>query len=468
MSDREAVHGVSRGQTSSHFPPQNLQLQAQQAEISLKQKQQHLHVGMQPKSQVSTATGLSPKAEKLVLKLDDGSIVGSAGRLGVGSKSPSQVVKLNVEQALEKGRLGSKDAKRLYDILQQLPGTDPLEQTAQNAGNMLSNSNKRKKPPEMDEMLSQRPRSSQPTQLQPSQVHTHTVQETQEDVRIWHRKCENILKGVQKSLGPNVHIFNVPVNAQQVPDYYNIVKNPMDLGTIARKLKEGQYSSPLGFLEDMRLVWSNCKLYNGISSPVGAMGYNAGRKFEDLWAQSGLEEGLRARRTTAGVAANRFDPDEGMDLGNTTSTKSKPKSTGNPTSRSKTSQQQAIQRHRKQQQEANSEPQGQPSTEVMQEVLGVLQEMVMKNDDALQVVIEIIRSGSPNAVPADQVDEFELDMEVLDAKTIWKLYNFVKKIKQKKANQREQVTSKGARVQDSDSGSSMDSDDGDEESDDGE
>ena len=38
--------------------------------------------------------------------------------------------------------------------------------------------------------------------------------------------------------------FNHPVEAQLVPDYYNVVKKPMDLGTVQSKLQRKQYTMP--------------------------------------------------------------------------------------------------------------------------------------------------------------------------------------------------------------------------------
>jgi hypothetical protein len=47
-------------------------------------------------------------------------------------------------------------------------------------------------------------------------------------------------------------------------DYLQIVKTPMDLGTIRVKLNKGEYNKPADFAKDMRLVWDNCKLYNQV------------------------------------------------------------------------------------------------------------------------------------------------------------------------------------------------------------
>lgn len=66
-------------------------------------------------------------------------------------------------------------------------------------------------------------------------------------------------------------IFQEPVNVESlnIPDYFNIVKKPMDFGTIKGKLKEQRYESITEYMEDMELVFYNCKLYNGEVSGVG-------------------------------------------------------------------------------------------------------------------------------------------------------------------------------------------------------
>lgn len=51
-------------------------------------------------------------------------------------------------------------------------------------------------------------------------------------------------------------------------DYPEIVKVPMDLGTIKRKIESDSYVSVEDAASDMRLVWSNCMLYNSSGSEV--------------------------------------------------------------------------------------------------------------------------------------------------------------------------------------------------------
>lgn len=77
------------------------------------------------------------------------------------------------------------------------------------------------------------------------------------------------------------YIFSEPVSIKDVPDYRNIVKHPMDLGTIMTNISRGVYKTKveslpksdtsncmpmdliiLEILKDLELVWHNCLLYN--------------------------------------------------------------------------------------------------------------------------------------------------------------------------------------------------------------
>uniref|UniRef100_K3WQ51 Bromo domain-containing protein n=1 Tax=Globisporangium ultimum (strain ATCC 200006 / CBS 805.95 / DAOM BR144) TaxID=431595 RepID=K3WQ51_GLOUD len=68
--------------------------------------------------------------------------------------------------------------------------------------------------------------------------------------------------------------FNTPVDTslKGLEDYTQIIKQPMDLGTIKTKLDSGGYEGPQGyerFAADVRLVWENALLYNGEDSEIG-------------------------------------------------------------------------------------------------------------------------------------------------------------------------------------------------------
>lgn len=137
----------------------------------------------------------------------------------------------------------------------------------------------------------------------------------------WHARATDVLAKTRAALGPNAWIFDLPVDATKVPDYYAVVKNPMDLSTVARRLlaspaaggageeaEKGAYASPDGFMDDMRLVWANCALYNGKDSDVGRLGARIEAQFERAASSAGLGGGSRVKRATAGVAAPKYEP----------------------------------------------------------------------------------------------------------------------------------------------------------------
>jgi hypothetical protein len=49
-------------------------------------------------------------------------------------------------------------------------------------------------------------------------------------------------------------------------DYMQVISQPMDLSTAAKKLERGQYMSPEDFSHDVRLVFQNAIAYNSAAS----------------------------------------------------------------------------------------------------------------------------------------------------------------------------------------------------------
>ncbi|EGW34119.1 uncharacterized protein SPAPADRAFT_133455 [Spathaspora passalidarum NRRL Y-27907] len=61
---------------------------------------------------------------------------------------------------------------------------------------------------------------------------------------------------------PSAWPFAVPVNREEVQDYYEVIKEPMDLSTMESKLENDKYESFDQFLYDARLIFNNCRAYN--------------------------------------------------------------------------------------------------------------------------------------------------------------------------------------------------------------
>ncbi len=69
---------------------------------------------------------------------------------------------------------------------------------------------------------------------------------------------------------PKCYIFLEPVDVEGLglTDYLDIVKHPMDMSTIKKKLKLNNYMTIQDVMSDLQLVWSNCKLYNQEGSEI--------------------------------------------------------------------------------------------------------------------------------------------------------------------------------------------------------
>lgn len=53
----------------------------------------------------------------------------------------------------------------------------------------------------------------------------------------------------------------------QIPNYYKIIKKPMDLSTVKKKLQKKHsqhYQTPEDFVADVRLIFKNCERFNEV------------------------------------------------------------------------------------------------------------------------------------------------------------------------------------------------------------
>ncbi|XP_070386036.1 bromodomain-containing protein 3-like isoform X9 [Dermacentor albipictus] len=75
--------------------------------------------------------------------------------------------------------------------------------------------------------------------------------------------------------------FYKPVDAELLGlhDYHEIIKHPMDLGTVKQKMDNREYKSPEEFAGDVRLIFTNCYKYNPPDHEVVAMA----RKLQDVF-----------------------------------------------------------------------------------------------------------------------------------------------------------------------------------------
>lgn len=62
--------------------------------------------------------------------------------------------------------------------------------------------------------------------------------------------------------------FKEPVDSNDVPNYYKVVKEPMDLQTIDQKLNNGEYEKMCEFVGDVMRIFENCRYFNQPGSQI--------------------------------------------------------------------------------------------------------------------------------------------------------------------------------------------------------
>ncbi|KAJ8438275.1 hypothetical protein Cgig2_030640 [Carnegiea gigantea] len=98
-----------------------------------------------------------------------------------------------------------------------------------------------------------------------------------------YKKCSNLLQKLMRhKLG---WVFNEPVDAKKLGlhDYFDIIKHPMDLGTVKTRLTKNWYKTPREFAEDVRLTFHNAMTYNPEGQDVHFMAKELLRIFEERW-----------------------------------------------------------------------------------------------------------------------------------------------------------------------------------------
>lgn len=81
-------------------------------------------------------------------------------------------------------------------------------------------------------------------------------------------KLNTIIKEI--NIKPESEPFRYPVDykALGLDDYPLIISKMMDLSTVSRNLQNSSYLTKEECLDDLQLIWDNCKLYNVETSKI--------------------------------------------------------------------------------------------------------------------------------------------------------------------------------------------------------
>ncbi|OMJ07587.1 Bromodomain-containing protein [Smittium culicis] len=115
------------------------------------------------------------------------------------------------------------------------------------------------------------------------QAYMPSIYETMELNDAEKKSLSRILRKLQTH--PSGLEFLQPVDPikQQVPNYFEVVKKPMDLSTVESKLSSNKYKTKEMFFDDIKLIVKNCNLFNPEGSFVYEQGHQMFILFQSLW-----------------------------------------------------------------------------------------------------------------------------------------------------------------------------------------
>ena len=118
---------------------------------------------------------------------------------------------------------------------------------------------------------------------------------TDEDIKMqdsWEKLARKLMTTLWKF--KEADLFHKPVDPQElnIPDYFDIIKNPMDFSTIKKKLNNFTYTNLKEFCADMNLVFENCYTYNGRKTTIGDICTRVKSEYDKLFEELKLKNFL--------------------------------------------------------------------------------------------------------------------------------------------------------------------------------
>ena len=108
--------------------------------------------------------------------------------------------------------------------------------------------------------------------------HYYKIEITEEETK----KLEKALETLSKEKDAFDFLAPVDYNGLGLPDYPKIIKRPMDLGTVKDNLLKGEYNTIREFMDDVTLIWQNCRTFNMQGSEIVKMANRLEKKFKIL------------------------------------------------------------------------------------------------------------------------------------------------------------------------------------------
>ncbi|XP_059415404.1 bromodomain-containing protein 4 isoform X4 [Carassius carassius] len=126
-------------------------------------------------------------------------------------------------------------------------------------------------------------------------------------------QLQYLLKVVLKSLWKHQFAwpFHSPVDAVKLnlPDYYKIIKNPMDMGTIKKRLENSYYINAQECIQDFNTMFTNCYIYNKSGDDIVLMAEALEKVFLHKISEMPQQEVELTTTAGKGRGRGRRDPD---------------------------------------------------------------------------------------------------------------------------------------------------------------
>lgn len=238
------------------------------------------------------------------------------------------------------------------------------------------------------------------------------------------RRCRDLLTTMMSQKFS--HIFNAPVDAValNIPNYFNVIKQPMDLGTVKDKLTAGEYADGEMFGEDVRLVWKNAIKFNPKTTFVHQTAVEYSKLFEKKFEKIPKTNAPRPtkpkrKRTTDGEAKKTPRPGS-----------SDPTLTPAVVQHMEAMQKklEAMQKQMQSMSKTGQQKLKQDKTPLTRREKEVLKTDIFKLPPSkLGPVVEMCSRNQPAGGTGGDDDEIEIDIDSLDIPTLRELQRYVKR-----------------------------------------
>jgi hypothetical protein len=119
--------------------------------------------------------------------------------------------------------------------------------------------------------------------------------------------CGAIMRNLKKHRDAAPFLHPVDYVKLNVPDYPKIIKHPMDLSTVDRRLNANQYQKVEDFVQDIRLVFNNCFKFNGPEAMISMLCQNVESAFEKSLRQMPPSRGVSLEREKVNIGEWNFE-----------------------------------------------------------------------------------------------------------------------------------------------------------------